>query len=321
MTMPASNVLLSTRWSSRTLAIASMCAGVMLLTVSDALTKWLVSRYGPFQIVFVRNLTALPFVIAMVVWADGWRGLKSARPSVHFSRGLLTLGAAAAFITSLQTLPLAEAMALVAAAPLFIAALSAMVLGESVGRAQWATIAVGFVGVLIVTRPGAATFQPASLLALAATALYALLMVSAKWIDRRDGVRTFMFHLTLVAVLFSSFAVVTPWPQPQLTDAPLFLTMALAGTLGVTLLTQAFRLAPAAVVAPFDYTALVWAGVLGWLVWGETPDAATLIGAAIIIASGLYLVLTENRMPGLRLQPPYDGGAAYHWSKLAPSRR
>jgi drug/metabolite transporter (DMT)-like permease len=272
-----------------------MCAGVLLLTISDALTKWLVARYDPFQIILVRNLTALPFVVALVVWADGWQGLRSARPMVHVGRGVLTLAAAFTFILSLRTLPLAEAMALVAAAPLFIAVLSAPLLGERVGALRWAAIAAGFAGVLIITRPGAATFQAASVLALAATALYALVMLSAKWIDPRDSARTVMLYLTLVAVVLSSFAVFLPWPEPQAIDAPLFLAAAVAGTLGITFITQSFRMAPAAVVAPLDYTALVWAGALGWLVWGDVPDGLTLAGAAVIVASGLWLVSHEHR--------------------------
>jgi drug/metabolite transporter (DMT)-like permease len=164
-----------------------------------------------------------------------------------------------------------------------------------VGARRWAAIATGFVGVLMVTRPGAAAFQAASGLALAATAFYALVMLSAKWIDPRDSARTVMLYLTLAAALLSSFAVFIPWPQPQATDAPLFLAAAVVGSLGITLITQAFRMAPAAVVAPFDYTALVWAGVLGWLVWGDVPDGLTLAGAAVIVASGLWLVVRENR--------------------------
>ena len=189
---------------SRGLAVAAMCTGVLLLAVNDALAKWLVARYGPFQIVLVRSLVALPLVTALVVWADGWPGLRSARPAVHIGRGLLALAAAAAFILSLRTLPLAEATALIAAAPLFVAALSAPLLGERVWPLRWAAIAAGFAGVLVVTRPGAAAFQAASFLAIAAAALYALVMVSARWIDRRDDARTVMLHLTLAAALLSA---------------------------------------------------------------------------------------------------------------------
>jgi len=293
--MPASNPSRSVGPPSRGRAIAIMCLGVLLLTISDALTKWLVARYGPFQILLVRSLTALPFVVTLVLWSDGWTGLRSARPTVHVWRGLLTLGAASTFILSLRTLPLAEAAALVGAAPLFIAALSAPLLGEQVGAGRWAAIATGFAGVLLVTRPGAAAFQAASGLALAATAFYALVMLSAKWIDTRDSARTVMLYLTLAAALLSSFAAFAPWPEPRASDIPLFLAAAVAGTLGVTLITQAFRMAPAAAVAPFDYTALLWAGVLGWLVWGDLPDGLTLAGAAVIVVSGLWLVFREHR--------------------------
>lgn len=281
--------------ASRGLAVAVMCAGGLLLVVNDALAKWLVVRYAPFQLILVRSLTALPLVVALVLWADGRAGLRSARPAVHLWRGMLALAAAAAFILSLRTLPLAEATALIATAPLFVAVLSAPLLGERVRGPQWAAVAAGFAGVLVITRPGGATFQAASLLALGATALYALVMLSAKWIDRRDGARTVMLYLTLAAALLSLPAAFLRWPVPQASDAPLFLAMAVTGTLGVTLLTQAFRMAPAAMVAPFDYTALLWAGVLGWIVWDEAPDAVTVVGGSIIVASGLSLVLSERR--------------------------
>jgi drug/metabolite transporter (DMT)-like permease len=283
---------------SRGFAVAAMCAGVLLLAVNDALAKWLVERYAPFQIILVRSLVALPLVVGLVLWLDGRQGLRSARPGVHAWRGLLAVAATCAFFLSLRALPLAEATSLLFAAPLFVAALSAPLLREKVGEWQWGTVAAGFAGVLIVARPGAQAFQPASLLALAAAALYALVMISARWIDRHDGARTVMVHLTLSSVLLSGFAVFSTWPEPRALDALLFLGMAVAGTLGVTLITQAFRTAPAAAVAPFEYTSLVWASLLGWLVWSEAPDAWTYAGAAVIIASGTALMLRARQANG-----------------------
>jgi drug/metabolite transporter (DMT)-like permease len=258
---------------SHGVAVATMCAGVLLLAVNDALAKWLVEGYAPVQIILVRSLVVLPVVVTLVLWTDGREGLRSARPGVHAWRGLLAVAATVAFILSLRALPLAEATSLLFAAPLFVAALSAPLLREKVDGPQWATVAAGFAGVLVVVRPGAQAFQPASLLALAAAGLYALVLISARWIDRRDGARTVMLYLTWASALLSGFAVFTTWPEPRVTDAALFLGMAVAGTLGVTLITQAFRIAPAAAVAPFEYTALVWASLLGWLVWSEAPDA------------------------------------------------
>ena len=280
---------------SHVMAVATMVAGVLLLAINDALAKWLVERYAPFQIILVRSLVALPLVVALVLRADGWRGLRSARPGVHAGRGLLAVAATLAFMLSLKALPLAEATSLLFAAPLFVAALSLPLLGQRVDAPQRAAVAAGFAGVLIVVRPGASAFQAASLLALAAAGLYALMMISARWIHPRDGARTVMLFMTLTSALLSGIAVFTPWPKPQTVDALLFLAMAVTGTLGVTLITHAFRMAPAAVVAPFEYTALVWASLLGWLVWRDAPDAWTFTGAAVIIAGGTALVLREQQ--------------------------
>lgn len=280
--------------SSKYAAIMTMCAGVLFLATNDAIVKWLVARYDPFQIVFVRSLIALPLTIALVCVIDGRHALRSARLPVHAFRGVLGVAASFAFILSLRTLPLAEATALVFASPLVVAGLSAPLLKEHVGWGRAAAIIVGFVGVLIIVRPGAATFQVASLLAVEASVLYALVMVSARWIDKRDSLWTMMFYMTVFAAVFSAFTVFGEWPTPIFSDVFLFLGTAVAGTLGLALISQAFRMAPAAVVAPYDYTALLWASLLGWLIWGVVPGLVVYGGAAVIIASGIYLITSDR---------------------------
>lgn len=279
--------------SSKTAAIVTMCAGVLFLASNDAVVKWLVTRYDPFQIVFVRSLIALPITVALVCVLNGPKALLSARLPVHALRGVLGVGASFAFILSLRSLPLAEATALVFASPLVVAGLSAPLLKEHVGWARAAAIVVGFIGVLIIVQPGAATFQVASLLAVGASVLYALVMLSARWIDKRDSIWTMMFYMTVLAAVLSAFTVFTVWPTPEFTDLFLFLGTAVAGTLGLTLISQAFRMAPAAVVAPYDYTALIWASLLGWLIWGVVPGLWTYVGAAVIILAGVYLITSE----------------------------
>lgn len=278
-------------------AIFVMCAGVFVLVLNDATAKWLVTRYTPFQILFVRSLLALPVIAALVLTLDGKQALKSARLSIYALRGLLGVAAAYAFILSLSRLPLAEATALFSAAPIFVAALSALLLRDYVGWRRWAAVIAGFAGVLIIVRPGAATYQVASLLSVAAALLYALVMISARWIDHRDSFRTMMFFITLFPALFCAFVVFTAWPAPQLADIPLFIGMAIFGPLGVTLISQAFRMAPAAIVAPFDYMALVWASLLGWLIWGGVPDVWTYAGAAVIVASGVFVISRGSQEP------------------------
>ena len=279
-------------------AVLAMCVGVLLLVLNDVVAKWLVERYEPLQILFARSLLALPLAAALA-WRLGGRGaLRSARPGVHALRGALGLLATVAFIASLDALPLAEATALILTAPLIVAGLAVPLLGERIGRRRAMVLAAGFGGALLVVRPGAAAFQPAALLALGAAALYAVVMLTARRVDPRDGMWTMMLHTTAFSALFASAALATRWPAPQATDLALFAATALLGTLGVTLISQAFRMAPAALVAPFDYTAIVWAGLVGWVVWGTVPGPWTWLGAAVIVAGGLLLIRAEADAKG-----------------------
>jgi drug/metabolite transporter (DMT)-like permease len=273
-----------------------MCAGVACLSVNDAIAKALASHYSPLQILFLRNLVALPFAVVIAAAMGGAGALRSHRPLAHLLRGLLWVCAAFLFFSSLKYLALAEATALVFVAPLFITAISALFLGEEVGWRRWLALLIGFSGVLIAVRPGAAAFQPASLLPIATALFYAFLMISARWVDRRESVWTLLLYLTGAGALLSSLVVPFVWVPVRSEDFWLFGAIALFGTAGMTLMTQAFRLAPAVVVAPLDYTALVWATLAGWLVWREMPDLPVFAGATIIIASGIFTIWRENRI-------------------------
>jgi drug/metabolite transporter (DMT)-like permease len=278
-------------------AIAVICIGIVCLVVNDAFAKWLTADYPPLQIIFVRNLLAMPMITAIVLWLGGPRALQTRHPGIHALRGLLMVGGAYTFFVGLKVLPLAEATSLIFAAPIFITALSVPLLRERVGWRRWAAVVVGFVGVLIIVRPGAATFQPASLFVVATAMFYALGMISARWIDRGEDVWRLMFYMVLFPLVFSGLLVPFVWQTLQMSHLPLFLGMAVFGSLGMTLISQSFRMGPAAVVAPFEYTALIWASLLGWLVWGDIPGFWIYAGAAVIIASGIYIVVRETGKP------------------------
>jgi drug/metabolite transporter (DMT)-like permease len=274
--------------------IATMCVGALCLVCNDAVAKWLTAHYEPLQIVFMRNLFAAPMILAVVLRFSGWSALRTSHLWVHALRGFLLVCGAWAFFLALRTLPLAEATAIFFAAPIFITALSVPLLGEHVGWRRWTAVVVGFAGVLIIVRPGAAAFQPVSLLVVVTASLYALAMISTRWIDRSEGVWSMMFYLVLFPMLFSGVVVPLQWQTPVPSHLPVVAVMAVFGTLGMTLISQAFRLAPAAIVAPFDYTALIWASMLGWLLWDEVPVIWTYAGAAVIVASGIYIVIRET---------------------------
>lgn len=276
-------------------AIATICLGVFLLVVNDALAKWLTTHYDPLQIVFLRNLVALPLIAVIALATKGLPALRSRTLRVHAWRGLLLVAGAYSFFVGLKHLPLAEATALIFAAPIFITALSVPLLREQVGWRRWAAVIAGFIGVLIIVRPGAAAFQPASLFVVATAAFYALFMIGACWIDGGESFWTMMLYLAAFPLLFSAVVVPLVWQMPSWSHLPLFLGMAVFGTLGMALITQVFRQAPVSVVAPFDYTALLWASLFGWLLWNEIPGVWTYVGAAVIVAGGIYIVAREAR--------------------------
>ncbi|GKX33322.1 MAG: membrane protein [Rhizobiaceae bacterium MnEN-MB40S] len=273
--------------------IALMCFGVACLCVNDALAKALTASYSPLQIMFMRNIIALPFAILMALKMGGVSALKSTRPVTHLMRTVLWIAATLLFFTSVKLLQLAEATALIFVAPLFITAISALFLREHVGWRRWLAVIVGFIGVVIVIRPGGSTFQPASLLPVATALIYALLMISARWVDARESMWTLMLYLTGCSAFLSSFVTPFFWSAIRLEDLWLFVAIALFGTAGMTMMTQAFRLAPAVVIAPLDYTALIWATALGWFIWGEVPDPVTYLGATVIISSGVFIIVRE----------------------------
>ena len=271
-----------------------MCVGVASLCVNDAIAKLLTSEYPVLQILFMRNAIALPVAVLVAVAMGGTGALRSSRPGRHLVRGLLWVAATMMFFSSLRVLGLAEATALIFAAPLFITAISAFFLRDPVGWRRWLAVLAGFAGVLIVIRPGASAFQLVSLLPLSAAFVYAVLMLSARWVDPRESVWTLLLYLTGAGALVSGLAVPFVWEPLQMQHLGLFAAIALFGTAGITMMTQAFRLAPPVVVAPLDYTALIWASALGWLLWREVPDSATYLGAAVIIASGVYVIWREQ---------------------------
>ncbi len=278
-----------------TSGILLMIAGVACLSANDAIAKTLTSGYSPLQILFLRNVIALPFTILIAILMGGPSTLHSHRPFLHLLRGALWVGGTMMFFTSFIYLPLAEATALIFVAPFFIILISAVFLGEVVHWKRWLAVLTGFVGIVVIIRPGGATFQLISLLPITTALVYALLMLSARWVDKRESVWTLLVYLTGAGALLSALIVPFVWVPIRLEDLWYFAGIAIFGTAGMTMMTQAFRLAPAAIVAPLDYSGLLWAMLFGWLIWQESLDAMTLFGAALIIASGTFTFLQDRK--------------------------
>ncbi|MEE8187974.1 MAG: DMT family transporter [Kiloniellales bacterium] len=278
------------------LGIASMMVAVAAMSAMDAVAKWLGQGYPIVEIVFFRNLFAL-LPIFFIVWQGGGRAaLKIGWGFGFFLRAALGMGAMLTFFTGLRYLPLAEAFAIAFVAPLFVTLLSIPLLGEQVGARRWGAVIVGFIGVLVMTRPGAEAFQPAALLILAAALFYALAMLVTRRLARTDSTPSILLYTTGLSLVASAALLPFGWRSPTGEDLMLFALLGLIAGGGNYFMTQAYRHAPAAVVAPFDYTALIWGTILGWLIWHELPGPHVWLGVAILVASGLYIIHRETRL-------------------------
>lgn len=275
-----------------------MVCGIGAFATMDALVKWLTSDYPVAQIVALRSWFGLPFLMLIVHLEGGAKALRTRRPLAHLARYALVLGLSFSFFWALSQMKLVDAVAISFAAPMLITALSVPLLGESVGWRRWAAIGVGFIGVLIMLRPGMGVFQWASLVVLGSVVFYSLLMITTRALKSTENTASLIFYPQVGMSLTGVIIAPVVWVPPTLPDLGLFALAGTFGSAGILCLTHAFRLAPPAVVSPFEYTALIWATILGFLLWAELPDAATLIGATIVSASGLYILYRETAGAG-----------------------
>ena len=276
--------------------IACAVIGIAFMALFDAMAKFLGEGYGVVQLVFFRNFFGLLFVLLLVARSGGLGSLRSRHPVLHGLRAAFALGATFTFFIGLQFMPLAEAFALTFTGPIFITVLSIPVLGETVGRRRWTAVLVGFVGVVIMLRPGSEALRVEALLPLTAALCYAFIMLLSRKLSRRESVGAVMFWTAVIGTLVSGAALPFDWLAPTPRDWALFILLGLLGSLTMWFMTLAYRHAPAAVVAPFDYTILLWGLMLGWVIWHELPDPEIWPGAAILIGCGLYITHRETRL-------------------------
>ena len=278
--------------------IALMITGIASFAVMDAIVKWLTADYPVPQVIALRSWFGLPFLLWLAMREGGLPALRTRRPLVHSGRFLLVLLLSLGFFYALSKMKLADAIAIAFAAPIIITALSVPLLRESVGLRRWIAIVVGFAGVLIILRPGSGVFEWAALAALGSAVVYALLMITTRAYKSTESSASLMLYPQLGISLCGLLMVAFFWVTPSAADLGLFALAGFFGSIGVLCLTHAFRLAPAAAIAPFEYTALLWATLLGYLLWDELPDGVPLLGASIVIASGLYIIYREARKAG-----------------------
>ena len=272
-----------------------MLVSVALFSLMDAGLKTLSAHYPPFQVAALRGASSLPLVAAWALATVGWRPLLRVRWPLHLLRGVLGIVMMVSFVYALRTLPLSTAYSIFFVAPLLITALSVPILGEKVGPRRWSAIAVGLVGVLVVLRPtGEGMLTWAGLAVLVAAFGYAVSAITVRVLARTDPSQAITFWLLALMALGAGALALPGWVPLRAQDLWIVGGIGVAGAIGQYAITEAFRLAEASRVAPLEYSALVWGLLLDLTLWGVLPDAVTWIGAAIIIASGLYLIRREK---------------------------
>ena len=217
------------------------------------------------------------------------------RIKLQILRSILLFGAGVTFWGALIFLPLADCVVIAFSSPLLVTALSVPFLGESVGIHRWGAVLFGLFGVVIVLRPGMGILHWASILPLITALFYANIQITTRILGRTDHALTTLFYSSAGGLIFSSIAVFFVWVTPSLEQWLIFVWLGFLGAVGHYLMIKAFQLAPVSLLVPFDYTTIIWATLLGFILFKDLPDAWTIIGAIIIISSGLYLVQHERR--------------------------
>jgi drug/metabolite transporter (DMT)-like permease len=283
----------------RLIGIALMCGAVASFACLDATAKYLNHHMDTLQVVWARYLSA--FVVAFL-FVNPWNrpGLViTERPVLQIVRSSLLLGSTIFNFLAIRYLQLDQALAIMFSTPFFVAILSGPMLGEWVRWRRWTAIIVGFIGVLVVTRPGTGSMHPAALFALGGAVCYAFYSISTRVLSRTDTSETTLFYSNLVGALVMAPVVPFVWTTPQ--DAFIIILMVVFGAFGSFghyLLIVGHRLAPPSVLAPFIYTQLVWATTLGYVVFADVPNRWTLAGATIVVGSGLYILARERKLKG-----------------------
>ena len=276
--------------------ILAMLFAVALFSVMDAQLKLLAGHYGPMQVSFLRGATALPFVLLPILLRGRLARLKLVNVRLHLLRGALAVLMLGSFVYAVRESSLATTYSIFMCAPLLVAALSAPLLGERVARAQWAAIAAGLAGVLLMIAPrGGQWVSLGALAAVVAAATYSLAVVSLRLLARTETPESMVFWFTALLSVGAGLLAIPGWLPLQLDHWPLFVGVGVTGALGQHFITDAFRNAPAAIVAPFEYTALLWGVALDLVVWRVLPGGVTLAGGGIVIGAGLYLMARERR--------------------------
>ena len=276
--------------------IILMIVATVLFASASAASKWLVAIYPVGEVLFLRSLSSFLACAVVMLPVTGLSVFVTRRLLDHLARGLSQSISQAALLLAFSLMPLAGAVAINFSAPLFAALVSIVWLKERAGYVRGTALVVGFLGVLIVTNPGANSLTLGALFALVNAVMYGTVTVAVRGMTRTESANTLVIWQLAVLAFFHSFLLVFGWRWPTPIEAAMLFGTGFINALGQWFWTKALHLAPAAAVTPFYYLMLVWALVIGFIVWGEVPTVSLLVGSSIVVATGLFLFLREARL-------------------------
>jgi drug/metabolite transporter (DMT)-like permease len=297
-------------------AVATLCAGIFIFSFQDVVVKTVAGLYPVHEVITIRCVISIPIILAMLHWHGGIRSILSRRAGWLALRGAALMVSYTTYYLAFPVLPLASIIALYFTVPLFVTALAGPVLGERIGLNRWIATVVGFAGVLVMLRPASGFFEWAALLPVGSALGYAAAALMARRLGATDSAPVMAFYQNLLFLIGAlamaallgqgGFAgdsqgslafLLRAWTLPSWRDLLLMAATGPIAAIGTVLLTQAYRMAEANLVASFEYSGLIWASLWGFAFWGEVPGLATLTGAALIIGAGLYMLYGARSAP------------------------
>lgn len=290
--------------------IVLMLCAVGFFAVMDTLLKLLTSRYPPMQVSALRGAASLVLIVGTLLVMNRLRDLRAERPGMHVLRGLLMVAVMGGFLYAVRALSLADAYAIFLTAPLLVTAFAALMLREKVGWHRWTAILVGLAGALYMLRPSTSSFVTWGAVGAFVSAIaYALSAVLVRVLTKTETTSSVAVWSMSVMTLVSAAIAWKSWVAVSGSDWWIIAVIGVTGAIAQLLLIEAFRSAPASVIAPFEYTALLWGIAFDWLVWQVLPHSRVLIGSAIVVASGLYVIWRERLARAARAETAGTGTA------------
>ena len=276
------------------LGVATMLLSILLFSMMDAMVKWLGGNYPTQQIMFFRCLVAIIPVTAIILSRGGFKVLKTRQPGLHLLRSLLGISAMGFAFYAFSLMRLADAISILHTAPLIMTALSILLLREKVGLHRWSAVTGGFIGMLIVIRPGESMLESGSLFMLIAALLIGINSIIIRHLTIRDDPICITFYFTLTGILVSTIAIALfGWVAPSGGDWVFLIAVGLFGGMAQYLMTVSYRHSEIAVVAPLKFLSIGIGGLIAYFVWSEIPDLQSLVGISIIVIAGLYAMHRE----------------------------